>query len=100
MAKGERFGGRKKGTPNKATAEIKAVAQQYGTEAIETLAEMMRGASDPKVRVMAANSLLDRGYGKPAQTLQGDAEDPIEVNMAAADAFTQKIMAMSERMKA
>jgi hypothetical protein len=50
MAKGERFGGRKKGTPNKATAEIKAVAQQYGTEAIETLAEMMRGASDPKVR--------------------------------------------------
>jgi hypothetical protein len=42
MAKGERFGGRKKGTPNKATAEIKAVAQEYGAEAIETLAEMMR----------------------------------------------------------
>jgi hypothetical protein len=98
MAKGERFGGRKKGTPNKATAEIKAVAQRYGTEAIETLAEMMRGASAPKVRVMAANSLLDRGYGKAAQTLQGDTEQPVEVNVTALDEFTQRITDMAKRM--
>ena len=88
--KGERIGGRQKGTPNKATAEIKAVAQEYGAEAIETLAEMMRELADPKVRVMAANSLLDRGYGKPAQTLQGDPENPVAVNISALDAFTCK----------
>jgi hypothetical protein len=59
---------------------------------------MMRGAPDPKVRLMAANSLLDRGYGKPAQTLQGDAEQPVEVNVAALDEFTQRIAAMAERV--
>ena len=74
-AKGERFGGRQKGTPNKATAEIKAIAQQYGAEAIKKLAELMRG-DDPKVSVQAANALLDRGYGKPAQTIAGDPKTP------------------------
>jgi hypothetical protein len=80
-AKGKRFGGRSKGTPNKATSEIKALAQEYGAEAIGRLAEHMRGG-DPKVSVQAANELLDRGYGKPAQTLIGDPEKPLERNIA------------------
>jgi hypothetical protein len=46
--------------PNKATAEIKALAQAYGAEAIEALANAL-GSSDPKVSLMAANALLDRG---------------------------------------
>ncbi len=33
MAKGQKSGGRRKGTPNKATAEIREHAQQYTVEA-------------------------------------------------------------------
>ena len=44
------------------------LARAYGPRAIEVLAELM---NDPKatasVRAMAAEKLLDRGYGKPPQ---------------------------------
>lgn len=70
---GERRGGRKAGTPNKATAEIKALAQSYAEDALQTLADMMLDAQQPgKTRVTAATALLDRGYGKPAQALTGE----------------------------
>jgi hypothetical protein len=98
-AKGERIGGRQKGTPNKATAEIKALAQEFGAEAIKKLAEHLRG-SDPKVSVQAANALLDRGYGKPAQTLAGDPEKPLEHNVAVVDAFTRRIADMASKINA
>lgn len=61
--------GRRAGVPNKATAEIKALAQVYTAEALETLAQIMRKGQQEAARVAAANSLLDRGYGKPAQTI-------------------------------
>ncbi len=67
MAKGKKTGGRKAGTPNKATAEVREIARQYTTEAVETLVSVMRdkGASDA-AKVSAANALLDRGFGKPS----------------------------------
>jgi hypothetical protein len=98
MAKGQRFGGRAKGTPNKVTVEIRAIAQRYGQEAIAALVRVMRTTEDPKVKVMAANSLLDRAYGKPAQTLLGDPEQPLEVNTSALDDFTQRIAEMAGRL--
>jgi hypothetical protein len=98
-AKGERIGGRQKGTPNKATAEIKALAQEYGAEAIEALANALR-SSDPKVAIMAANALLDRGYGKPAQTLTSDPEKPLQHNVAVVDAFTRRIADMASKVRA
>lgn len=69
---GERRGGRKKGTRNKATADIKALAQQYTAEAVEVLASVMVNTEHPPAaRVAAANALLDRGHGKPPQALTG-----------------------------
>lgn len=77
--------GRPKGSPNKATAEIKAIAQQYGPEAIATLVEVMQDAKSPS-RVAAAKELLDRAYGKSAQPIEGgDPDKPI--NMALRIAF-------------
>jgi len=64
---GERRGGRRKGTPNKVTAEIREAAQTYTTEALEVLAEVMRKSKNDSARVMAANHLLDRGWGKASQ---------------------------------
>jgi hypothetical protein len=72
---GERRGGRKKGTPNKATASIREAARQYTQDALDTLASVMSDEKQPAAaRVSAANALLDRGYGKPAQPVDGDGE--------------------------
>lgn len=67
-------GGRQAGTPNKATADIKALAQVHGPEAIRTLVELMANGQD-KVRVAAAKELLDRGYGRPTQSMHVSGED-------------------------
>lgn len=72
-APGERRGGRQKGTPNKSTAELRAVAQEYTEAALKTLASVMNGDDQPAAaRVSAANSILDRAYGKPTQAIVGD----------------------------
>jgi hypothetical protein len=60
-------GGRQKGTVNKNTADIKALAQQYGAQAIETLVTLMQQADSAQAQIAAAKELLDRGYGKPVQ---------------------------------
>ena len=65
--------GRPKGVPNKATAEIKAIAALHGPEAIAALAKIMKAAKSPPATVVAAaTALLDRGYGKPAQAVHVD----------------------------
>ena len=65
---GERRGGRAKGTPNCNSREIKAYAQQYGTEAINTIVAIFKNAKlSARDRLDAASELLDRAYGKAAQ---------------------------------
>ena len=80
MAKGFKTGGRVAGTPNKATAELKALAQEHGPAAVAKLRHLMENAASEQAQIAAANALLDRGYGKAAQTVIGDSdEDPINV---------------------
>lgn len=70
--KREKTGGRTKGTPNKVTASIRDAAREYTEAALATLVEVMQDKeAPPPARVSAANSLLDRGYGKPS-TVIGD----------------------------
>lgn len=69
MAIGRKTGGRKPGTPNKATAEIRDAAQRYTAEALGVLCDVMRTGTSEQARVAAANSILDRGWGKPTQSL-------------------------------
>jgi hypothetical protein len=42
-----------------------AAARAHTEEAIATLVELMRHSSDERVRVVAAEKLLERGYGRP-----------------------------------
>jgi hypothetical protein len=77
-APGERRGGRQKGTPNKATAEVKEAARAYTADAINTLAQIMKAGESEAARVAAANAILDRGYGKPKQSVEHEGgETPI-----------------------
>ena len=57
----------------KVVAEVKELAREHTSEAIETLVSIMTNPkSAPAARVSAANSLLDRGYGKPPQHISGE----------------------------
>lgn len=62
--------GRKKGVPNKSTAEIKELAQTYSAKALETLSTVMRNSDNDTARIAAAKELLDRGYGKSIQGVE------------------------------
>jgi len=66
--------GRPKGSLNKATADIKAAAQAYTEDALATLAQIMKAGESEAARVAAANSILDRGFGKPRQSVDLDAQ--------------------------
>lgn len=100
---GQRFGGRAKGTPNKATLELAERARKYTDKAlgvyIETIdatkfeleptGEHDKLTGEPKVKLVktyrysnemrqrAADALLNRGWGTPTQShmLQGPGDD-------------------------
>ena len=52
--------------------KVAELARAYTTEAIETLAELMRSGNDDRVRGTAAQALLDRGWGKPKVEVVSD----------------------------
>jgi hypothetical protein len=66
---GERRGGRQKGTPNKATRDVKALAQKHGPDCIKGLAKLAVKAESEQARIAAMKELLDRAYGRPAQAI-------------------------------
>lgn len=98
---GERRGGRRKGTPNKATADIKVLAQQYTPAAIERLA-VLGGlvnagegiALSEQAQVGALKELIDRGHGKAPQYVEA------KVNVhdnTAADALRSRLAELADR---
>ncbi len=72
---GERRGGRQRGTPNRVTAELKATFQKHGDELVQALLALTK-SDDERVRLGAIQAALDRGWGKPAQVVSGDAGQP------------------------
>jgi hypothetical protein len=68
--------------PNKATRDIKALAQEFSPKAIAGLAglaglvEGIRPAQSEQARVAAMKELLDRGHGRPPQAIVGDDTAP------------------------
>lgn len=83
MAKGVKTGGRQKGTPNRSTAEVKSLAQQYGPEAIETLVSIMRDSENDTARIAASKEIMDRAYGKAAQAVEvsGAGGEPFSIQI-------------------
>lgn len=51
--------------------EVRQLAREYGREAIEKLVAIMRGDNAALAKA-ASEALLDRGYGKPVQSVGGD----------------------------
>lgn len=58
--------GRRPGTPNRATADVKAAARRYTGKAMRTLAKLLDNP-DGKVSAIAAREILDRAFGRPTE---------------------------------
>jgi hypothetical protein len=79
---GKRSGaGRKPGAVSKAKRELAEMAKDKAERALEVLAEIMESGESDAARVSAANSILDRGYGRPFQAVQlsGNPESPVQM---------------------
>ena len=65
----------------KTPTEIRSLARSHTEAALNCLAGIMNKDGAPEAaRVAAANSLLDRGWGKAVQALAGaDGEGPIQI---------------------
>ena len=91
---GKRLGaGRKPGLPNKVSRELKELAQQYTEEALEALVRVLRDTKAPaSAQVAAATAILDRGYGKPAQHIDGHFSESLEQRLLAMPVAEQEAM--------
>lgn len=82
--------GRKPGSLNKTTKDVRALAQKYGPDAILGLA-ILAGIEKPQKRLptikaatnetaqgMAMDKLLDRAYGKATQPLEHSVNESVE----------------------
>lgn len=77
----------------KVVGEIRDLAREHTTLAVQTLVEIAGDKDqDARARVAACNSLLDRGYGRPAQSISlqpaPQCEELILVHTAAAPPST------------
>jgi len=62
------------------TAGIRLEARRQAVKALQTMVDAMDD-EDVKVRLQAANFVLDRAYGKPTQPIGGD-EDAAPIQAA------------------
>jgi hypothetical protein len=66
--------------PAQKKQELREAARELTEEALKTLAKICREGKSESARVAAANCLLDRGYGKPAQQVETEHTGAIEVS--------------------
>lgn len=62
--------GRPKGRKNAATLEIEAAAKEFAGDALAALKKVATKGRSEGARVAAATALLDRGYGRPRQSIE------------------------------
>jgi hypothetical protein len=60
-----KVGGRKPGTPDKNTPELREIARAATPEAFERVLTLMRTSKDEHVVLRAIHTIFDRGWGKP-----------------------------------
>jgi hypothetical protein len=69
--------------------ELRELTRQYTHEAVDVLVKHLNDP-DPRVALFAANSLLDRGYGKPSPAAEEDQTDLARAHLEALKAITAR----------
>jgi hypothetical protein len=70
--------GNPSGRPKAATVEeIRGIARRAAPEMVELLVKIAQVSESDRAKVAAANAVLDRAYGKPAQMLGDENGDTI-----------------------
>jgi hypothetical protein len=87
--------GRPKGSLNKATADIKALARVHAPVAMKELARLAVSSESDAARVAAIKELFDRGFGKATQPIAGDPDMPALNIGAAPDAVVAWLAAQT-----
>lgn len=81
----------KSGNPGgrpKAEREVIELAREASPRAIGRLIELV-DSKDERVSIAAANSVLERAYGKPTQPLSNDADNPLIPEAPSVDALAK-----------
>jgi hypothetical protein len=71
--------------------DVQALARQHAPRIIAELARLALKAKSETARIAAIRELLDRGYGRPRQTMEASvpAADPIRLLLDEIDARTR-----------
>ena len=69
---GKNKGGRPKGSVNESTRKLKELAGRHTKDAIDCLVKIMKKSKNEQNRMLAAEQILNRAHGKPAQAIVGD----------------------------
>lgn len=90
--------GKPLGTKNRSTIELQQAAREYSGEALQTLVQICRHGGSEQARIAAANSILDRAYGRPPQALHhtGDGGGPVQ-HQHNVDAFLEQLRQIRRR---
>lgn len=89
--------GRPRGAVNKSKLELRDLARDYSEVALKTLVEVCRRGDSDSSRVSAANAILDRGYGKPLQGIQIEADSaPLPVSVDWGSVPTSALQALMD----
>jgi hypothetical protein len=79
-----------------APVDIAALAREHGPRCIAVAAELL-GHDDARIRLGALVALLDRGFGKPRQTIEtNDPRSPSGLHLLAARLIGDEIVAALE----
>ena len=83
-------------------ADVKELSRLEGPEAVRQLAAIMKDERAPHAaRVSAANSLLDRGYGRPPQSVDVTANvSAVLPQERARDIIARRLDSIAERIEA
>jgi hypothetical protein len=84
----------------KAATDIRSLARAHTETAIKTLAGIMREKkAPPAARVAAANSLLDRGWGKAVQPVDATINSERSLNEISSSELDERIAAALSRVE-